>query len=121
MENYITLTNVELNAANEMACNFYRQISLPGLRLFFTAGGFVGIGPAAMEPGDSIYILAGGPLPFVLRPVRDARCIDTFQLVGSCYVHGVMDGQAVHGFGEHEPPLPDLDLPKTEWHDIYLV
>ena len=56
--NYITLANVESNAANEMACNFYREISLHGLRLFFTANGFVGTGPAAMEPGDSIYVLA---------------------------------------------------------------
>lgn len=120
-ENYVTWASVEQVAANEAARNFHRDFYLQGVRLFFTTNGFVGVGPGAMEPGDSIYILAGGPLPYVLRPVPDAACLNTFELVGSCYVHGVMDGQAVDGLGEDEPPLPDLDLPKTEWHDIHLV
>ena len=120
-ENYIIWASVEEVPANEIARNFDREMSVRDARLFFTANGFVGNGPDAMEPGDSICILAGGPLPYVLRPVPDAACLNTFELVGSCYVHGVMDGQAVDGLGEDEPPLPDLNLPKTEWHDIHLV
>ena len=120
-EKYIIWASVEIVAANEIARNFDREINVQRARLFFTANDFVGTGPAAMESGDSIYILAGGSLPYVLRPVPDAACLDTFELIGSCYVHGVMDGQAVDGLGEDEPPLPDLDLPKTEWHDIHLV
>ena len=118
---YITWASVEDVAASEIARDFNREFCPRQVRLFFTTNGFVGIGPAAMEPGDSIYILAGGNVPYVLRPVPDAACFDTFELVGSCYVHGVMDGQAVDGLGEDEAPLPDLDLPKTEWHDIHLV
>ena len=120
-EDYVTWASVEEVAANEVARNFHRYFHSQSVRLFFTVNGFVGNGPNAMEPGDSICILAGGPLPYVLRPVPDAACLNTFELVGSCYVHGVMDGQAVDGLGEDEPPLPDLDLPKTEWHDINLV
>ena len=120
-EDYVNWASVKQVAANELARNFHREFLPQGVRLFFTANAFVGIGPAATEPGDSIYILAGGPFPYVLRPVPDAACLNTFELVGSCYVHGVMDGQAVDGLGEDEPPLPDLDLPKTEWHDIHLV
>ena len=120
-ENYTTWASVEVVAANENALKFHREFDVQGNRLFFTANGFVGNGPAAMEPGDSISILAGGPLPYVLRPVPEAACPNTFELVGSCYVHGIMDGQAVHGVKEDEFPLPDLNLPKTEWHDIHLV
>ena len=120
-ENFIIWANVEEVAANEIARNFDREIRVRGARLFFTANGFVGVGPYTIEAGDSVCILAGGPLPYVLRPVLHAARLNTFELVGSCYVHGVMDGQAVHGLGEDEPPLPDLDLPKTEWHDIHLV
>ena len=120
-EDYITWVGVEVVAANDVARDFHRDFKPQNVRLFFTANGFVGTGPNAMEPGDSIYVLAGGALPYVLRPVKDAACLDTFELIGSCYVHGVMDGQAVDGLGEDEPPLPDLDLPKTEWHDIHLV
>ena len=120
-ENYVTWASVEQIPDNEAAKNFHRDVVIHRVRLFFTANGFVGVGPAAMESGDFICILAGGPLPYVLRPVPDAACLNTFELVGSCYVHGVMDGQAVDGLGEDEPPLPDLSLPKTEWHDIHLV
>ena len=120
-ENYITWASVEEVAANDVARDFHKLFFPQSVRLFFTANGFVGTGPNAVEPGDSIYVLAGGPLPYVLRPVPDAACVNTFELVGSCYVHGVMDGQAVDGLGEDEPPLPDLNLPKTEWHDIHLV
>ena len=120
-EKYTNWASVEDVAANENARNFAREVHVDGVRLFFTANGFVGIGPAAMEPGDSITILSGGPLPYVLRPVPEAACLNTFELVGSCYVHGVMDGQVVHGLGKDEPPLPDPNMPKTEWHDIHLV
>ena len=120
-EKYIIWVNVGIVAANEIARTFDREINVRRVRLFFTANGFVGTGPAAMESGDFIYILAGGSLPYVLRPVPDAACLNTFELIGSCYVHGVMDGQAVDGLREDEPPLPDLDLPRTEWHDIHLV
>ena len=108
-ENYITWANVEVVAANEIARKFNAELRVYNVRLFFTANGFVGCGPAAMEPGDSISILAGGSVPYVLRPVPDAACLNTFELVGSCYVHDVMDGQAVHGIKE------------DEWHNIYLV
>lgn len=120
-EDYVTWASVKQVAANEIARNFHREIDPQVGRLFFTANGFVGVGPCTIEAGDSISILAGGPLPYVLQPVPDAARLNTFELVGSCYVHGVMDGQAVDGLREDEPPLPDLDLPKTEWHDIHLV
>ena len=91
-EDYTTSASVEEVAANEIARNFHRDLLAEHSRLFFTANGFVGTGPAAMEPGDSYYSLAGAPLPYVLRPVLDAACLNTFELIGSCYVHGVMDG-----------------------------
>jgi hypothetical protein len=31
----------------------------------------MGIGPAAMQPGDEVCVLFGGRLPFVLRPMQD--------------------------------------------------
>lgn len=32
-----------------------------------------------------------------------------------------MDGQAVDGLRDGDPPLPDPDLPKCDWHDVYLM
>ncbi|PMD57267.1 uncharacterized protein K444DRAFT_483861, partial [Hyaloscypha bicolor E] len=65
-----------------------------GRRFFVTKKGYFGIGPAELEEGDEIYILAGGKVPLVLRPLPESQP-NTFELVGDCYVHGVMDGEAV--------------------------
>jgi hypothetical protein len=43
-----------------------------------------------MIPGDQVWVLENGRVPFVLRPVADGK---NFELLGECYVHGVMDGQ----------------------------
>ena len=66
-EEYITWASVESLLANEVARHFNERLYVYDVRLFFTAKGFVGVGPAAMETGDSISILAGGSLPYVLR------------------------------------------------------
>jgi hypothetical protein len=57
---------------------------------FNTASGLRGLGPAAMRPGDSVCVLYGASMPFVVRPEGAA-----YRLVGECYVHGLMRGQGV--------------------------
>lgn len=39
--------------------------------------------------GDEIVIFSGGKVPFVIRAEGN-----NFKLVGPCYVHGIMDGEA---------------------------
>jgi hypothetical protein len=46
------------------------------------------LGPAVMEPGDTIAILYGAPYPFVLKAMED-----NFALIGDCYVQGIMGGE----------------------------
>jgi hypothetical protein len=58
-------------------------------RAFVTKRGYLGIGPVHLEPGDSIVILLGAAVPFVLRNVDEEK----YKLVGEAYVHGVMDGE----------------------------
>ena len=43
-----------------------------------------------MKPGDIICVLFGGKMPFCLRPWGDC-----YLLVGECYVHGLMNGEAM--------------------------
>jgi hypothetical protein len=50
-----------------------------------------GIGPAKMSPGDVVFVISGVSTPFVLHHISR----DTFQLLGECYVEGIMDGEAV--------------------------
>ncbi|KAJ3518005.1 hypothetical protein NM208_g14622 [Fusarium decemcellulare] len=63
-----------------------------------TAGGYFVIGPDIMQPGDVVAVLYGGRTPFILRRRQDG----TWMLVGECYVHGLMNGEALEGEGVRE-------------------
>lgn len=52
---------------------------------------FLGMFPNEARVGDVVVILLGGEMPFVLRPVGEE-----YLLVGSCYVHGAMDGELIY-------------------------
>lgn len=47
--------------------------------------------PENAAPGDSICILHGAEVPYVLRLQEDG----TFTVIGECYVHGIMHGEAL--------------------------
>jgi hypothetical protein len=54
-----------------------------------TAKGYLASAPYTTKKGDWIVILTGGCLPFVLRPTGDH-----YRLIGPCYVHRIMNGEA---------------------------
>lgn len=70
-----------------------------GRRLFITQKGYIGLCPPYSREGDMVYVAHGVHVPFVLREADmllsfsdNARRV---QLVGECYVHGLMDGEAL--------------------------
>ncbi|KAF6829909.1 hypothetical protein CMUS01_07971 [Colletotrichum musicola] len=73
---------------------------------FTTAKGF--FGPALeLEPGDHVWILAGGTVPFLLRPCPSASSVEgQYVLVGDCFVHDMMYGEEV----KSEQPLSHVCL-----------
>ncbi|KAI4266040.1 MAG: hypothetical protein LQ337_008902 [Flavoplaca oasis] len=81
-------------------------------KFFITKKGFFGIGPGALKQGDFVAVLLGADVPFVIREVFHEREMNLeermrlnqpvpmdskFQLVGECYVQGLMGGQATNG------------------------
>lgn len=62
-----------------------------------TERGYFVLGPAAMEAGDIVCVLFGAKVPFCLRPIGNR-----FLLVGECYVHGLMKGEAQDLLGRDE-------------------
>jgi hypothetical protein len=70
-------------------------------KLIITTNGWLGMVPRDTQIGDEIYVLAGGRMPFVLRPSQEKfspsgssnaqRSCHT--LVGECYIDGSMDGE----------------------------
>jgi len=70
---------------------------------FLTEEGYMGTGPLSLAKGDQVYVLKGSNVPFILRPADkpdDAEWrsdVDGdlyFTMVGDCYCHGIMDGEA---------------------------
>lgn len=69
------------------------HMSCNGSRIVRTKTGLVGTAPWAVQEGDLICVLYGGQTPFVLR--GDDKCPGKFRFVGDCYVHGIMEGEAL--------------------------
>jgi hypothetical protein len=67
-------------------------------KLFTTVQGHLGNGHRSMKAGDEVWLIAGFPIPLILRRNNDGK----YRLVGDAYVHGIMHGEAV--------PLPCLEL-----------
>ena len=59
-------------------------------KLARTEKGYFVLGPKVMAVGDVVCVPFGGKLPFCLRP-----CGNCFLFVGECYVHGMVDGEAL--------------------------
>ena len=62
-----------------------------------TREGYIGLAPEVVQPGDQVCVFLGCDNPLLLRPAPNSR----YQLVGACYIHGLMYGEAFLG------PLPD--------------
>lgn len=60
---------------------------------------FLGLGPKIAKPGDSVCVVLGSAVPFLLRPVgesiHDGKQSRQFQLLGEAYVHGFMNGEVM--------------------------
>jgi hypothetical protein len=55
-----------------------------------TEKNYLYLAPPDAKVGDNLYILLGGIVPYILRKMSG----DAFTLVGECYVHGLMKGEA---------------------------
>ena len=64
-----------------------------GRYLFMTEEGHIGLAPRAAKTGDCVCVLLGSDSPFLLRPIGNNQ----YQIVGHCYTHGIMSGEALLG------------------------
>jgi hypothetical protein len=58
-------------------------------RLFRTKLGYIGVACYDARAGDAIAVFQGGRLPLVVR-----RKGERWRLIGDCYLHGIMQGEA---------------------------
>ena len=76
-----------------------------GRRVFRTADGRFGLGPAIMREGDQCCVLLGSSVPFIIR-----RAGTNYKLVGECYIHGVMRGEIVKHKLQAQQVVEDIVL-----------
>lgn len=60
-------------------------------RLITTLEGYIGHAPREVKPGDVIYVLSGCKVPVALKSVGGQ-----YRLLGECYLHGIMHGEAFY-------------------------
>ncbi|ETS83914.1 hypothetical protein PFICI_05790 [Pestalotiopsis fici W106-1] len=68
-----------------------------GRRFFTTEEGRVGVGPEFIKEGDSIVLLFGGQVPYIVRESEGKH-----RLIGECYIDGVMRGEVITGRNDGE-------------------
>lgn len=95
--------NIEPSSQEAIAWREALEWSAVGRRVFFTARGFVGMGPPGAKFGDEIVLIFGAATPFAVRHPEGMHCdvlsglgcTLPFRLIGECYIHGLMDGEGV--------------------------
>ena len=72
-------------------------------RIFTTQGQYLGLGPFNINNSEEICIIRGAVTPFILR--KNDSMSETgkpiYELVGECYIHGLMHGEGLE-FGPEE-------------------
>ena len=57
--------------------------------------GRIGWVPRTAQAGDIVSLMRGSPVPVVIRPSQQGG--DSYLMIGQCYIHDIMDGEAVLG------------------------
>lgn len=74
-------------------------------RFVITSNGYYALCPRLVEKGDLVVVLMGCTTPFILRPFGE-----NYHLVGECYVHGIMQGQALSMLEKGHMTLTDFRI-----------
>ncbi|KAI1869732.1 uncharacterized protein JN550_005713 [Neoarthrinium moseri] len=77
---------------------YYEREIISGLKLrgrcgFATDEGYIGVCSVDLQPGDQVFVVLGCEVPVIARPDTAGR----YQMIGECFVHGLMDGEALLG------------------------
>jgi hypothetical protein len=98
-----TLDHTELILLQRILLKMKRR--LLRRELLITKEGYLALGPETTQPGDIIAIFLGCQVPVVVR-----QQADHYEFIGTCYVHGIMQGEALAGL--------DTGECEVQWFDI---
>lgn len=64
-------------------------------QMFLTTSGRLGNAKIGVRTGDLVVLFPSCSIPFIIRPVEDLAGQRIFRLISPCYVHGIMNGEAL--------------------------
>lgn len=70
----------------------------------------LGLAPQSVKEGDLICIVYGCSVPVVLRKLIDDENDKSYELIGECYIHGMMDGEAFRILQEMKIKKEEFEL-----------
>ncbi|KAH8176345.1 heterokaryon incompatibility protein (HET) domain-containing protein [Sarocladium implicatum] len=71
-----------------------------------TRDGYIGWAPIGTVPSDIVAVVLGCSMPLVMRHVHDSK----YQLIGACWIFGMMNGEAVTAVKEGEKSVQTFEL-----------
>ncbi|KAF1810877.1 HET-domain-containing protein [Eremomyces bilateralis CBS 781.70] len=75
-------------------------------RVAITSSGYLALVPLFSQPGDVCAVVPGMGAPLTFRP----RTEGTYNMVGDCYVHGIMLGEAMEELKEGKRILEEITV-----------
>jgi hypothetical protein len=85
-----TVDAIVAEPASHFAFKVQCLTACSGRRFALLEDGRIGLVPEWSKVGDEVAVLMGVAVPFVLRPTRYSN---TWQVVGDCYIHGIMNAE----------------------------
>ena len=86
---YIPFADPELSSARHSI-----NVACGGRTMAVTQKGYMALVPTCTKTGDLICLIKGGRVPFVVQRAGTEDREEQWVLVGHCYVHGIMHGEA---------------------------
>jgi len=83
----------------QVGCRAKEGEGSSNFKCFVSTTGFMGLVHPDAQPGDEIVILFGVEMPFVVRPNAEPG---HYQLIGECFVLGLMEGEAMEGLEDSQ-------------------
>lgn len=95
----------DLDTLEALSTPYFRTVIefFPHARFCITERGYVGALPPTAQVGDVVCILFGALVPFLIRPSEAKN--GCYRLVGECYIHGIMNGEALKFGGVKEQDI----------------
>ena len=95
---FVLALNLDKNPLSNVPSDTKKLLDIVGTfcskrSFIITDEGYIGIAPKAAKQGDRVCVIFGCRSPLLLRKLSGSQ----FQVVGQCYFHGMMNGEAFLG------------------------